>query len=868
MRLVGEGSSKQEYRDTVREVLSALVGKGSGQLSQAELGRLVGRDRRAVSKWFNGSTVPSEDCHELLVAQVAERLGDDDAVVLRDALDGYYRVDDDQRLVRGHAEGDLSATGPRARPAWETSLLGVIETHGGLFPTAAGWLGDDIAEIGLDHWRLASPKVATSIPTYVTRSIDNELDRRLRTFDGDVTPPIVILVGPPKAGKTRTIVEALRRPANQLRHRRLHEPVRRTAGRDTLPEYVEALKAAVNATTKAVLDNWGNDTGLRRHALNAVLFIDDLQDHFYDPGDRHHGRGTPIRQLLEAVADLMVPVVATCHPYPLVADHRQLGISEDDQQWLNDHAIWLPEELDEAETNEAIESLLADRADPATTKPETVRRLGGFLADLDTLHRMIATARTDAAAGDPHGIARSAIINALCDTRLFVAGHAKPDTVLDYATRYATNLGYRTATLLEQALDWATTPPHPNANPIAPYDPTTGAVELLDVLMPTLLVAHRTMLADVKLPDRALNHAGLVLYSMDQQALAAEWWMRAASAGDGIAMYNLGTLRHSQGLLDDDPTGDDAVTWWTQAARAGVTKALLNLGILRSGQDRVDEDADGDDAATWWTQAAENGNLDAMVYLGILRLGQGRLDGDLNGDHAAKWWMRAAKAGDTDAMSDLGGVRYTQGRLDRDLNGDDAATWWTRAANAGHSNAMTNLGFLCRRRGCLEGDPDGNDAVSWWTKAANAGHSNAMNNLGILRFYQGHSDDDADRNDAATWWTRAADAGHTNAMTNLGALRRDQGRLKDDPDGDDATTWWTKAAEAGNTNAMIELAYLRHDEGRVRDDPDGDDTLAWLGAAAAGHTEDTFEASLDRHRQGPFDDDPDDTAVWWTWTAT
>jgi TPR repeat protein len=261
---------------------------------------------------------------------------------------------------------------------------------------------------------------------------------------------------------------------------------------------------------------------------------------------------------------------------------------------------------------------------------------------------------------------------------------------------------------------------------------------------------------------------------------------RAAEAGNVRAQYNLGVLLADQ---LEPPEMAAAVGWYTRAAEAGHTGAQYELGMLLA--DRL-EPPDLAKARTWYTQAAEAGHTIAQYNLGVL-LAE-RLDPpDLAGARA--WYTTAAEAGHVSAQYNLG-VLLAE-RLDPpDLAG--ARAWYTTAAEAGHVSAQYNLGLLAM----LLDPPDLDEARTWYTKAAEAGHVSAQNNLGVLL---GTLLEPPDLAGARTWWTRAAEAGHAGAQNNLGVLLA---TLLEPPDLAGARTWYAKAAQAGLAEARDALEEL------------------------------------------------------------
>ncbi|MGX1811942.1 tetratricopeptide repeat protein [Nocardia sp. NPDC055321] len=168
-------------------------------------------------------------------------------------------------------------------------------------------------------------------------------------------------------------------------------------------------------------------------------------------------------------------------------------------------------------------------------------------------------------------------------------------------------------------------------------------------------------------PPTLAHRVGISAYNRGLLGVAEAVFRRAVSAGHAGGMLNLGLLLRDRGDLDE------AETWYRTAADSGHTGAMYFLGRLL--QDRGDLDK----AETWYRTAVNNGDTGAMYFLG--RLLQDR--GDL--DKAETWYRTAADSGDigdTGAMIALGLLLRDRGDLDK------AETWFRTAADTGHTGAM------------------------------------------------------------------------------------------------------------------------------------------------------------------------------------
>ena len=263
-------------------------------------------------------------------------------------------------------------------------------------------------------------------------------------------------------------------------------------------------------------------------------------------------------------------------------------------------------------------------------------------------------------------------------------------------------------------------------------------------------------------------------------ASARKWYEKAAAAGNTDAMVNLGVLLAER---SDPPDLASARQWYEKAAAAGDTDAMSNLGVsFEDHQDPPDRVA----ARQWYEKAAAAGHTGAMVNLGILLFDQG----DLTGAH--HWYEKASAAGHIVAMVNLG--MLLAGQDPPDLGA--ARQWYEKAAAAGHTGAMVNLGILLFDQGDLTG------AHHWYEKASAAGHTGAMVNLGMLLATQW---DPPNLNDARHWWEKAATAGNVDSMANLGLLLSKQ---LNPPDLVGARDWYEKAFTAGHASIAVSLGHL------------------------------------------------------------
>ena len=101
----------------------------------------------------------------------------------------------------------------------------------------------------------------------------------------------------------------------------------------------------------------------------------------------------------------------------------------------------------------------------------------------------------------------------------------------------------------------------------------------------------------------------------ESDALALQWFERAARQGLAEAQYHLGNM-YAYGLAAlpaDADAGRLAAQWYFEAARQGHAEAQYSLGILFLTGSGVSQDTG--QARHWIARAAAQGHADAAAYL-------------------------------------------------------------------------------------------------------------------------------------------------------------------------------------------------------------------------------------------------------------
>jgi len=164
------------------------------------------------------------------------------------------------------------------------------------------------------------------------------------------------------------------------------------------------------------------------------------------------------------------------------------------------------------------------------------------------------------------------------------------------------------------------------------------------VAMIALVLCARSVHAD------ALSDAVAAIGRKDYTT-AARLLEPLATAGDAHAQTRLGTLHHlGLGVREDDAL---ALQWFERAARQGFAPAQFELGNLYAyGHAPVPPGEDTQRlAAQWYFEAARRNHAEAQYSLGILFLAGSGVQ--RNPAEARKWIARAARQGHADAQAYL-----------------------------------------------------------------------------------------------------------------------------------------------------------------------------------------------------------------------
>ena len=266
-------------------------------------------------------------------------------------------------------------------------------------------------------------------------------------------------------------------------------------------------------------------------------------------------------------------------------------------------------------------------------------------------------------------------------------------------------------------------------------------------------------------------------------AMAAEWYLKAASQGLAAAQVGIAGLYLSGSGVPRDPA--KALAWCQKAVAQNYDYAQVMMGDMYSKGSGVPKDPAK--AAEWYGKAASQGNSDGQFQLAMAYLnGTGVPANQVKGEH---WMKKAAEAGEPAAklvMSMPAGGREVM------------------AAQAGDAQAQFALGTkLFLGAGGLAKKPD--EAFKWLTKAAEQGHAGAQANLAHL--YAKGMGVARDDKEALRLLRSAADKGNPAAQTNLG-MWYEKGFAGLPKDQAMAVSLYRKATAQGNKIAAEQLKRL------------------------------------------------------------
>jgi TPR repeat protein len=622
---------------------------------------------------------------------------------------------------------------------------------------------------------LGSRDFGGDVPPYCKRDVDEVLGEVL----GNPVRRLLVLVGPPKSGKTRTLVEALK--ASALSNCPVYwlEP-----RQDAIAKVVNALPVTPTKSAIVVLDDLQNfkfegDQALTPGALDdltkramVVATLHDSAVKKWNLLQFDHRAETksqladvPSREVQRRLADNAISLNATLSfdelqnldkvfPKSLVDAKSYLHLASElaAAEALNQklsHAL--------AENKAHIQSIFRGVVDAKIIWPE-----GATLEDLKRLSQAEHNFRSNAPWSE------TGWQDAITNFTESVAPNA-PHAIL------MRTLGDRNKYSLFDALWEAHKPVRWSAEALEsePLDFLELAISAGDANYYEEAIRIASQLDN---SDSDVCHfLGFFCYQLGWTTEARSWYEKSAQAGDADSNYNLGVMNEEEGRLSD------AEVMYREASDAGHPGAENNLALLLENAGKLDE------AEEFYRKAAEAGNTLAQYNLGLLFSKVGKLS------EAEHFFRKAASEGDPEAQNNLASLLENAGKL------DESEEFYRKAAEAGNTLAQNNLGLLFSKAGKLS------EAERFFRKAASEGDPEAQNNLGVLLENAGKLDESEE------FYRKAAEAGNTLAQNNLGVLLENAGKL------DESEESYRKAAEAGNALAQKNLALMLQNAGKQQE---------------------------------------------------
>jgi tetratricopeptide (TPR) repeat protein len=404
---------------------------------------------------------------------------------------------------------------------------------------------------------------------YVGRTVDAQLDQALRER------PFTLVVGASKAGKSRTMYEAVRRV------------------------WPDATLLVPKATPGALRELFGPDSPVKLERRGAVVvWLDDL-DRFLHPDGVD---GALLQRLAEQEPRVVVAgTIVALRRERLRGSVEEVGVGWQARQVLA-HAteVILPADLTAEE-----------RAAAAAAYPKESFANVGIGEQLAAVQLLIDKYRADQDGERPVGWA---VAQAAVDWRRVGMARPIPESLLaelsqGYLREARVNLE-PTEDDFRNGLAWALSPVVSRVALLERVDDSQGkrGYQVLDFLVAVCDGQDGSTPSPVReatwpflfahLPAADVLHVGFTAYSRGLRDLAAKAWTQVSTSGDhaaGQAAYDLGVLLVDQGDLDG------AQTAWQLAVDSHHPRfgqlANLRLGLL------LDECGDLDGAVAAWEHA-------------------------------------------------------------------------------------------------------------------------------------------------------------------------------------------------------------------------------------------------------------------------
>ncbi|HEY1854337.1 MAG TPA: tetratricopeptide repeat protein [Solirubrobacterales bacterium] len=589
---------------------------------------------------------------------------------------------------------------------------------------------------------------------YLTRDVDEQLDLELASALRDEETRLIVLAGPSKSGKSRTLFEAMRRQ---------------------LPDAEWVAPADVDA-----LDELIKPGGMPRLTGSmAVLWLDDLEL-YVRVGLRGMGPAV-LKRLSEDDRRWIVLATAGGKGIPQAGEVSKFSVPMED---LLRHAteIRLPAKLS-----------VAERESLRNYAPEAAERISKdgigeyMIAGEELIRKLDSGSHHHGDPPCPHG---QAVVNTAIDWQRAGIVDPIPRSVLREAySNYLPDHADPSDSGFEEGLAWARKPLYSSValvsgrEKLQPYDLVVASVPETRVIDRTAWLCFLEA-AD---PEQAFELGTLAFWrsqgetEIDWEALSEQAGRKALEAEDpglrGYAFSNLGVLLAQRGDLRG------AVDAYSQAFELGVVDSQVNLGHL------LQERGKNREAREAFERADKHGSA-----AGAYRLGSLMLDVGDNLADAEVVLLRAEERGHEGAAIRLARAHQERKELDK------AEAAYRRADELGSVAGAEGLAlFLEGKRGKLV------EALEAWERADERGSDIGAFKVGM------HLVDLGDRVGAKAAFQRGAEREDGDSAHNLATLYYEERDL------DEAEKWFAVADELGHATSAYNYAILLANSGQLEE---------------------------------------------------
>ncbi|MDG4667951.1 bifunctional trypsin-like peptidase domain-containing/SEL1-like repeat protein [Mycobacterium sp. 236(2023)] len=698
------------------------------------------KNKRNASPWsgFSGAAVFAQG---RIIGVIAEHHGSQGQSAVR-----IVGIDQLLRSREPKTRAVIDSLGV-AEPAWLTSdeipeIIDLVDLIGNCAIVQVNEINAYDVGATRSHY---SDGVLPKADPYIERT-SNEVDSRLR--GAVLGEQLIVLIGPSKAGKTRTAFEALAR---------------------TLPT---ARMIAPNAHTVQQL---AHHPDLQATTDHVIIWLDEL--------NRFLVASSPLTP--EVLARIRMRPGPTTIISTLRTEQRAQLLQQNDEVTRNSKRL-----LDSA----VVVELRPTSEDPdeqssaARRYPKEDLRfgLGAQLAGAPSLAEHYASSRD-------HSPVNRAVLQAAIDWQRTGREDAIPEPRLRSiaAAVLAETSPWSDETKIPDAIAEERTPLEGGglvAALITSRTPDGGrAYRAFDYLVaiddgqhgPQRDIPDHVWSAALTEATAAQSHTmALQAYNRGYLSAAKRAAMAAADHDHPEAMFLLGYLAAERDEPKDISAG---VYWYERAAQVGSAGAMTNLGLLYIENESLGK---SDEARVWLEKAVDaGGSPKALVPLA--RLIEKDQDPDLS--RAEALYARAATAGDTRAKRHLARLFASSSKLSRLT---DAEKLYIELAARGEASAMRHLGaLLCRSEWKR---PRFREGCQWYEKAFKAGDLESAHQLGhtYLTAFNPPRTDDARR-----WLLTAVEGGDSSAMQDLAWM---YAMKQNPPDLGESLQWARKSVEAGS----------------------------------------------------------------------